>query len=79
MHSGVILCFTQKTCPTFYFGHPLINLFSFPIYSNILKVTEQFPDDVEAWIELAQILEQTDVQVLLGDERGLSTCWFVRP
>jgi len=28
------------------------------------KVSEQFPDDVEAWIELAQILEQTDVQVL---------------
>lgn len=28
------------------------------------KVTEQFPDDVEAWIELAQIMEQTDVQVI---------------
>lgn len=28
------------------------------------KVTEQYPDDVEAWIELAQILEQTDIQVL---------------
>lgn len=27
------------------------------------KVTEQYPDDVEAWIELAQILEQTDIQV----------------
>ncbi|XP_018496723.2 RNA polymerase-associated protein CTR9 homolog [Galendromus occidentalis] len=24
------------------------------------KVTEQFPDDVEAWIEMAQILEQSD-------------------
>lgn len=28
---------------------------------HLRKVTEQFPDDVEAWIELAQILEQTDV------------------
>lgn len=27
-----------------------------------LQVTEQFPDDVEAWIELAQILEQSDLQ-----------------
>lgn len=27
-------------------------------------MTEQFPDDVEAWIELAQILEQQDVQVV---------------
>lgn len=26
-------------------------------------MTEQYPDDVEAWIELAQILEQTDIQV----------------
>lgn len=30
------------------------------------KVTEQYPDDVEAWIELAQILEQTDIQVLMS-------------
>lgn len=28
---------------------------------HLRKVTEQFPDDVEAWIELAQILEQTDL------------------
>ena len=27
------------------------------------KVAEQFPDDVEAWIELGGILEQSDVQV----------------
>ena len=26
-------------------------------------MTEQFPDDVEVWIELAGILEQSDVQV----------------
>ena len=26
-------------------------------------MTEQYPDDVEAWIELAQILECNDVQV----------------
>lgn len=29
--------------------------------SYLKKVTEQCPDDVEAWIELAQILEQTDL------------------
>lgn len=32
---------------------------------HLKKVTEQFPDDVEAWIELAQILEQNDLQVSL--------------
>lgn len=26
-----------------------------------LQVTEQHPADVEAWIELAQILEETDI------------------
>ncbi|GAB6031101.1 protein required for normal CLN1 and CLN2 G1 cyclin expression [Chamberlinius hualienensis] len=30
--------------------------------AHLKKVTEQFPDDVEAWIELAQILEQSNVQ-----------------
>uniref|UniRef100_U5EWJ6 Putative rna polymerase-associated protein ctr9 n=1 Tax=Corethrella appendiculata TaxID=1370023 RepID=U5EWJ6_9DIPT len=30
--------------------------------SHLKKVTEQFPDDIEAWIELAQILEQNDLQ-----------------
>lgn len=29
--------------------------------THLKKVTEQFPDDVEAWIELAQILEQNDL------------------
>lgn len=29
-------------------------------------MTEQFPEDVEAWIELAQILEQSDVQAALS-------------
>jgi len=29
---------------------------------HLKKVTEQFPDDIEAWIELAQILEGTDLQ-----------------
>ncbi|KAI8783785.1 RNA polymerase-associated protein CTR9 [Biomphalaria glabrata] len=33
---------------------------------HMKKVTEQFPDDVEAWIELAQIMEQTDVQGALS-------------
>lgn len=33
---------------------------------HLKKVTEQFPDDVEAWIELAQILEQNDLQVMLS-------------
>jgi hypothetical protein len=35
--------------------------------SHLRKVTEQFPDDVEAWIELAQILEQSDLQGALAD------------
>lgn len=30
--------------------------------NHLKKVTEQFPDDIEAWIELAQILEQSDIQ-----------------
>lgn len=30
--------------------------------AHLKKVTEQFPDDVEAWIELAQILEQSNIQ-----------------
>lgn len=34
--------------------------------SHLKKVTEQFPDDIEAWIELAQILEQNDLQGSLG-------------
>ena len=29
--------------------------------SHLKKVTEQFPEDVEAWIELAQILEHSDI------------------
>ncbi|EPY74710.1 hypothetical protein CB1_001907003 [Camelus ferus] len=33
---------------------------------HLKKVTEQYPDDVEAWIELAQILEQTDIQGALS-------------
>ncbi|EDO34243.1 predicted protein, partial [Nematostella vectensis] len=32
---------------------------------HLKKVTEQHPDDVEAWIELAGILEQSDVQAAL--------------
>ena len=33
------------------------------VQNHLKKVTEQYPDDVEAWIELAGILEQSDVQV----------------
>lgn len=29
--------------------------------THLKKVTEQFPEDIEAWIELAQILEQNDL------------------
>lgn len=36
------------------------------------KVTELYPDDVEAWIELAQILESTDIQGALH-AYGLAT------
>lgn len=41
------------------------SLFFAGLQGHLKKVTEQRPDDVEAWIELAQILEQTDIQVLL--------------
>ncbi|XP_065362517.1 RNA polymerase-associated protein CTR9 homolog [Calliphora vicina] len=34
--------------------------------AHLKKVTEQFPDDVEAWIELAQILEQNDLLASLS-------------
>ena len=33
------------------------------LQQHMKKVLDLAPDDVEAWIELAQILEQTDVQV----------------
>ncbi|CAH3158758.1 unnamed protein product [Porites lobata] len=33
--------------------------------NHLKKVTEEYPDDVEAWIELAGILEQSDVQSAL--------------
>ncbi|XP_067269208.1 RNA polymerase-associated protein CTR9 homolog [Pseudorasbora parva] len=33
---------------------------------HLKKVTVQYSDDVEAWIELAQILEQTDIQGALS-------------
>ena len=31
--------------------------------SHLKKVTERIDDDIEAWIELAGILEQSDLQV----------------
>uniref|UniRef100_A0A2R5LJB8 Putative rna polymerase-associated protein ctr9 n=1 Tax=Ornithodoros turicata TaxID=34597 RepID=A0A2R5LJB8_9ACAR len=34
--------------------------------THLKKVTDQFPEDVEAWIELAQILEQSDVHAALN-------------
>ncbi|XP_035231695.1 RNA polymerase-associated protein CTR9 homolog, partial [Stegodyphus dumicola] len=34
--------------------------------AHLKKVTEQFADDIEAWIELAQILEQSDIQGALS-------------
>ncbi|XP_029341274.1 RNA polymerase-associated protein CTR9 homolog [Acyrthosiphon pisum] len=34
--------------------------------SHLKKVTELVPDDVEAWIELAQILQQSDLQASLS-------------
>lgn len=34
--------------------------------AHLKKVTEEFADDVEAWIELAQILEQSDIQGALS-------------
>ncbi len=36
---------------------------------NLLKkVTDEFPDDVEAWIELGAVLEATDTQVLYTED-----------
>ena len=32
-------------------------------HQSHLKVTERIKDDIEAWIELAGILEQSDLQV----------------
>lgn len=37
-----------------------------PLQQHLKKVTEQFPDDVEAWIELAQILEQLDIHAAMA-------------
>ena len=31
--------------------------------THLKKVTDEFPDDVEAWIELGGILEATDTEV----------------
>jgi RNA polymerase-associated protein CTR9 len=33
---------------------------------HLRKITEQFSEDVEAWIELAQILERNDLQGALA-------------
>lgn len=57
-----------KEAATFNFNSLLLECFSFSsllFQGHLKKVTEQYPDDVEAWIELAQILEQTDIQVFL--------------
>lgn len=43
---------------------------------HLKKVTEQFPDDVEAWIELAQILEQNDLQVSFFYYKMFATYWL---
>lgn len=40
---------------------------------HLKKVTEQFPDDVEAWIELAQILEQNDLYASLAAYKTATT------
>lgn len=44
------------------------------LQQHLRKVTEQYPDDVEAWIELAQILESNDVQVMDGTVRVYNWC-----
>ncbi|ETE62950.1 RNA polymerase-associated protein CTR9-like protein [Ophiophagus hannah] len=51
---------------------------------HLKKVTEQYPDDVEAWIELAQILEQTDIQDLTALKEMVvcykataGPCWII--
>ena len=34
--------------------------------SHLKKVTDQYPDDVEAWMRLSQILVQSDLQAALN-------------
>lgn len=53
-------------------------LFSAVSQGHLKKVTEQYPDDVEAWIELAQILEQTDIQVIDNKHRVKYIDAFIR-
>lgn len=52
---NLFLNMIRKLFHIIYYGHHVQN--------HLKKVTEQYPDDVEAWIELAGILEQSDVQV----------------
>ena len=40
-----------------------LSLFLDAAQGYLKTVTEQFPDDVEAWIELAGILEETNITV----------------
>lgn len=40
-----------------------LNVCSFIEQELLKKIVDQYPEDIEAWIEYAQILEQSDVQV----------------
>lgn len=42
---------------------------------HLKKVTEQKNDDVEAWIDLAQILERSDVQVSVVGQKINKEIW----
>ncbi|GIY09285.1 RNA polymerase-associated protein CTR9 homolog [Caerostris extrusa] len=55
---------TQFASPSFVL--PQYGLGQMYIHRCLKKVTEQFDEDVEAWIELAQILEQSDIQGALS-------------
>ena len=54
------------------FSHKLITCDCSVLKEHLKKVTEQFPDDVEAWIELGSILEQGDLQVCHFEANVLS-------
>ena len=57
------VCSEGTQCVLKSFHVPLLYSTDDVFQQHLRKVTEQYPDDVEAWIELAQILDSSDVQV----------------
>ena len=65
------VCVYVNTCECMY--HDFSSSIIANYQDHLKKVTEQFPDDVEAWIELAGILEQNDITVSKHDYCQLHT------